>query len=56
MGADGLITISFKIDGKIEAPELNIPVLVRVHGLGFAVEKDYGARIDLLEQALLPAS
>ena len=56
MGEDGLVTISFKIDGKIEVAEPNIPVLVRVCGLGFAVETDYAARLDLLEQALLPAS
>ncbi len=53
-GADGVITINFKIDGKIEVEEPNIPVLVRLHGLGFAGEKDYAARLDLLEQALLP--
>ena len=56
VGANGLITISFRISGNVDVVEPNIPVLVRVHGVGFAVENDYAARMDLLEQALLPTS
>ncbi len=53
-GPEGLLTIRFKTSGEVNVVEPHIPVLARVHGFGFALNTDYAARLDLLEQAVLP--
>jgi glycosyltransferase involved in cell wall biosynthesis len=52
--AGKLVTIQFRIDGAYTCPPPNIPVLLRLHSVGFSAADDYDARMSLLEQTVLP--
>ncbi|GAC1350868.1 MAG: hypothetical protein NVSMB27_37540 [Ktedonobacteraceae bacterium] len=54
VGGEGLIVVNFRTTGAIEMTDpTSMPVLVRLHNIGFSPEQDMSSRMDLLEQAAL---
>ena len=52
----GYLTIYFRVDGDITPPDSSsVPVALRLHSVGYAEINDMTARLNLLEQALLPS-
>jgi len=50
------LTIQIRIDGPIEPAEpSDAPVALRIHAIGYAAPHDFAARINLLEQMVLPS-
>jgi len=50
----GLLTVRFRVDGPTEMSDVTeTPLTLRLYAIGYAVATDIGARLNLLEQALL---
>ena len=52
----GILTVRFRVDGPVEvSATTEIPATLRLYAVGYALASDIGARLNLLEQALLPS-
>ena len=49
----GYLTIMIRVDGEVTAEGSNIPVALRFYAVGYAALDDIGARLNLLENAML---